>query len=214
MSLPQPPFRLDYIDLVLIHFPRRWLGLVGGVGEFEGCCGCASTDECRRQTWAVLSAARARGLIRNVGVSNFAVHQIESLRSLNLAPVAVNQLQYHPWVPAWQKEIADYCRKNQIHLTAYFSLGGLANKGSVDLVDSLRQIGKAHNATAGQVLLRWGLQSGLSVIPGTGNPAHMRENLAVYGFTLSDDEMATIKALGQNTEFASKFMWFKPDTTL
>jgi diketogulonate reductase-like aldo/keto reductase len=197
---------LDYIDLVLIHFPRRWLGVVGGVHEFESCCGCASPDECRRQTWAVLSAARTRGQIRNLGVSNFAIHQIESLRSLELAPVVVNQLQYHPWVPAWQEEIADYCRKHHIHLTAYFSLGGIANKGRVDLVAALQDIGKAHNATAGQVLLRWGLQSGLSVIPGTGNPAHMRENLAVYGFTLSEDEMKTVKALGNNTDMASKFM--------
>lgn len=197
---------LDFVDLVLIHFPRRWLGVVGGVGEFEGCCGCASPDECRRQTWAVLSAARARRLIRNVGVSNFAVHQIESLCSLGLAPVAVNQLQYHPWVPAWQEEIANYCREKNIQLTAYFSLGGLANKGSVDLVGALQLIGRAHNATAGQVLLRWGLQSGLSVIPGTGNPSHMRENLAVYGFTLTEDEMATIKALGENAEIANKFM--------
>ncbi|KAJ1496318.1 NADP-dependent oxidoreductase domain-containing protein [Baffinella frigidus] len=102
--------QLDYVDLVLLHFPRKWLGLFGGVDEFQSCCGCASPRECREQTWHVLSGARENGLIKNVGVSNHLIYQIDELRALDKAPVAVNQLQYHPWVPQWQEDIAQHCR--------------------------------------------------------------------------------------------------------
>lgn len=205
---------LEYVDLVLLHSPRRWMGVVGGIDEFKACCGCDSPKECRQQTWRVLSAARDKGLVRNIGTSNFAIHQLDELLYLKLAPIAVNQLQYHPWVPDWEEGIADHCRKHGIHLTAYFSLGGAINRGYTDLVDDIKEIGKAHNASASQVLLRWGLQRGLSVIPGTGNPAHMRQNLDVYGFSLSDAEMERIKEVGQDKDFSSKFMYFKMDPSL
>ena len=158
--------QLDYVDLVLLHAPRRWmidrLGLLSGKHEFAGCCGCESPRACREQTWRVLSAARQRGLIRNVGVSNHRIHQLEELRALRsapgeptLAPIAVHQLQYHPWVPPWQENIARYCRRHEIQLTAYFSLGGTSHLGSTTTVDALRTIASAHHRTVHAVLLRW-----------------------------------------------------------
>ncbi|KAJ1469435.1 NADP-dependent oxidoreductase domain-containing protein [Baffinella frigidus] len=168
---------------------------------------CASPRECREQTWEVLSAARENGLIKNLGVSNHLIYQIEELRALEKAPVSVNQLQYHPWVPSWQEDIAQHCRENGIQLMAYFSLGGAQNAGSVGVMETIAAIGKKHGASSHQVMLRWAVQTGLTVIPGTGNPAHMRQNINAYSFNLSAEDMAAITQLGQNKEMASKFMF-------
>ena len=82
---------VEYIDLILLHHPE-------GFGPF-GRCANGTTTECRANAWAQLSALRARGLVRHIGVSNHGVRQIEQLNALNLAPVAANQIQYNPWAP-------------------------------------------------------------------------------------------------------------------
>merc|ERR1719253_2094611 len=108
------------------------------------------------------------------------------------APVEVNQLEYHPYVPALHRETVDYCHKHGIAVTAYGSMGSANAAAQITQQDALKQIGQLHGKTAGQVLLRWALQQNVSVIPGTSNPKHMAENLRTFDFELSDEQAAAL----------------------
>lgn len=204
---------LEYIDLVLLHAPRNihprllWNKKFGGQDEFTN-YDCRNHQTCRAESWRALSGLRGKGLIKDVGVSNFNIVQMKELQALDLAPIAANQLQYHPWAPEFQKEIVAYCHQHAIVVTAYFSLGGLMGKDKALKIEVLNHIAKAHSKTPGQVLLRWAIENNVSVIPGTGNPKHMRENLDIYSFSLSREDMARIEALSSDP-IAHNFMFFE-----
>merc|ERR1712110_210072 len=121
--------------------------------------------------------------------------QMKEIQDLELAPIAANQMQFHPWVPDWMKDIVAYCHKNNIVVTGYFSLGGDNNKGKALNLETLNDIAKAHGRRPAQILLRWSLQSNVSIIPGTGNHKHMADNLGTYGFTLSDVDMERLNGM-------------------
>jgi diketogulonate reductase-like aldo/keto reductase len=129
--------------------------------------------------------------------------------------VIKHQMAYNPWAPDWAVETFEYCQKNGIAVTAYSSLGGLFSKSTAETAETIRSIAKAHSGdnnknkrSAAQVMLRWALQKNAAVIPGTGNPQHMRENLDAYNFELSVDEMKRIDALRQDAS-ARKFFFMK-----
>ena len=176
---------LAYFDLVLLHHPE-------GFGPF-GRCRNGTAAECRANAWTKLSALRERGLVRNLGVSNFQIAQIEPLEQLGLAPVTVNQIQYNPWAPDWQQAVVDDCQRKGIVVTAWSPFQGtMMQHASIFTVESLQEVARTSGRTVAQVLLRWALQKGVVAIPGTSNPAHMDENLAVHSFVLSREEMAAI----------------------
>ena len=136
---------------------------------------------------------------------------MRQISNLDLAPIAANQFQYNPWVPDWQQETFDYCQKNNIPVTAYSSLGAMMQSAKAFTVDTLKDIAKTHDKSVAQILLRWALQMNAIIIPGTGNPKHMEENLSVYGFELSKDEMELINSL-KNDPKAKEFFYMKlPD---
>eukprot|EP00933_Yihiella_yeosuensis_P073945 TRINITY_DN82744_c0_g1_i1.p1 TRINITY_DN82744_c0_g1~~TRINITY_DN82744_c0_g1_i1.p1 ORF type:complete len:375 (+),score=64.99 TRINITY_DN82744_c0_g1_i1:67-1191(+) len=195
---------LDYLDVVLLHGPRNFhpgtlLNMKFGFEDDEyKNYECKTHRGCREATWKALSEFHKKGVIKDLGVSNFKINHMEELDALKLAPVAVNQVQYHPWAPDWQHDVVNYCHRNAIAVTAYFSLGGMQNKGKVFGVDVVTEIGAKHKKTAGQILLRWALEKNVSIIPGTGNPHHMKDNLGVYGFALSGDDMSKLTALSQH----------------
>lgn len=181
---------LDYIDLVLLHFPTTFPGMSSDCQK-EG----KTPAECREETWRALSELRKQGLIRNAGVSNFAKKHIVEIESLGLAPIANNQIQFHPFEPEHVMETVDYCQKKGIAITAYSPLGGLMDKEKAAANEALSKLSEKYDRRSSQIMLRWAIQRGCAVIPGTGNPDHMKENLSVYGFKLSDDDMKTINEL-------------------
>lgn len=200
---------VDYIDLVLLHAPIQLSGMVlskviykqfvGGpvVGEDPSELHLDSMVQVklRVDTWKGLSTLRESGLIRNLGVSNFNIKQMKEIQDLKLAPIAANQLQYHPWAPENQKKIVQYCHENKIVVTGYFSLGGEDKSGKVLELDALNDIAKAHGRRPAQILLRWSLQKNVSIIPGTGSHKHMADNLATYSFALSDTDMERLDSM-------------------
>merc|ERR1740121_821637 len=179
---------VDYIDLVLMHAPSHPLGRFG---ECKG----KTWKRCRQETWQALAVLRDKGKIRDIGVSNFNVRHMDEIRSLNSAPIAANQIAFHPWVDKWQRAAVQYCHNHGIAVTAYNSLGGFLEKALPETVDVLKGIAAAKGKSISLVLLRWALQKNASVIPGTSNPRHMRENLGVYGFELTGDEVDRLDAL-------------------
>mmetsp|Transcript_12253 Transcript_12253/g.26641 ORF Transcript_12253/g.26641 Transcript_12253/m.26641 type:complete len:375 (+) Transcript_12253:77-1201(+) len=179
---------LDYIDLVLQHFPS--------VPGLPSPCKREGKDpaECRKETWRALSDLRQDGLIKSVGVSNFALKHIKELEGTG-APIANNQIQFHPFEPDYVMETVDYCQKNGITITAYSPLGGMMDKDRAQANEVLNELSAKYERKVSQIMLRWAIQRGCAVIPGTGNPDHMKENLSVYGFQLSNGDMELINQL-------------------
>lgn len=172
---------LSYVDLVLLHKP-----------SIRDDLACRSPRSCRQETWLALQRAQAQGRIRHLGVSNFGPRQMSELLAMGGAPIAVNQLEYHPWVPQVHRDTVDWCHQQGIAVTAYGSMGSAGLADQMISQEALQQMGKGHGKTAAQVMLRWAIQHNVSVIPGTSNPNHQKENLEIFDFALSAEEMAML----------------------
>ena len=214
--------RLDHVDLWLMHWPgpawttmnRRndmieqhgaWYYAAAGHEE-------ANIAALRAETWRGMEEALARGWCRAIGVSNFTVEHLRTLKTTaRVWPPAVNQVELHPYHQ--QRELQAYCAQEGIVLQAYASLGGQdasrakleALGGSLLASPAVLGAAAAHGVTAAQVLLRWALQKQLATIPKSSSEARMLENGAVFGFALSSQEMAALDALEQGD--AGRLCW-------
>eukprot|EP00039_Didymoeca_costata_P019080 m.336154 g.336154 ORF g.336154 m.336154 type:complete len:385 (-) comp17772_c0_seq1:77-1231(-) len=196
---------LDYIDLILMHMPKAFPFMTTPCTKQS-----LNFSTCREETWKGLSAAQEKGLVKDIGISNFNINQTKGLQALKLAPIAVNQFQYNPWVPAWKHELFKYCQEQGIAVTAWSSLQGSAFQQKAALsVNTLKELAAKKGVSSAQVLLRWAIQKNAIVIPGTGTPKHMKENLNVYSFEFTPEEMATIDALQEDESATQMFM--QPD---
>jgi len=161
--------KLPHVDLLLIHWPNAAIPL--------------------KDTLAALAKVKRAGLTRHIGVANFTVALIEEAVRLAEEPLVTNQIEVHPFID--QAKVMAACRHHGISVTAYCPIA----RGKVPGNPVLERIGKAHGKSAGQVALRWLVQQGVIPIPRTGKVERLKENLAVFDFTLSDAEMAEIGAL-------------------
>lgn len=183
---------LSYVDLVLMHAP---------ISALSRECRRAgmSSQQCLRGTWLALSELRERGVMRNVGVSNFEVSHLKEMQAFSedggLAPIAVNQFQWNVFSSPGAQAIYDHCVESGIAITAYYSLGSSFQRAEVEAVETLREIAAKHDQPISAIMLRWSLQKGVAVIPGSGNPEHMKQNLNAYSFTLDEADMEMIDEL-------------------
>jgi 2,5-diketo-D-gluconate reductase B len=158
----------EYVDLFLIHWPNPRLPLAA--------------------TLAAMSELRDEGLTRELGVSNFTALQFRE--AIDLAPVIVNQVEYHPFLS--QEPVLEVCRERNVELTAYRPLA----KGEVGDNPVIAEIAAARGATPAQVTLAWLLgQEPVSAVPKASSPERRRENLAALELELTPDERAEIDAL-------------------
>ena len=158
----------DYVDLYMIHWPNPRVPLAA--------------------TLEAMTALRDEGRTREIGVSNFTSAQFRE--ALDLAPVIVNQVEYHVYLD--QSAVLEVCGERDVELTAYRPLG----KGQVTSDPAIAEIAAAHDATPGQVALAWLIgQEGVSAVPKASSPERRRENLGALGVELSADERARIDAL-------------------
>jgi diketogulonate reductase-like aldo/keto reductase len=161
----------DYLDLWLVHWPP-------------------SRGAERRRVWDDLLAVQAEGLVRDVGVSNFSLAQIDELVSASGRAPAVNQIDWGPTLydPAVLAGHAD----------RGIAVEGYSPLKNTDLRDPvLTAIAAEHGVTAAQVVLRWHLQHDITVIPKSARPDRMKSNLDLFGFTLSAGAMAAIDGLAR-----------------
>ena len=164
--------RIDQVDLTLIHWPSP--GGAVPVPEFMG----------------ALAEAKAAGLTRLIGVSNFTVALLkEAIAAVGAENIATNQVELHPYLQ--NCKLADFAKSQGIHITSYQTLA----YGRVLQDPVLQQIAKAHEATTAQVALAWAMQLGYAVIPSSTRRENLESNLAAPKLKLSDDDMARIAAL-------------------
>ena len=201
---------LDYIDLVLMHFPSfppgaKW------ISRNDECTQKKLTNtECRKETYQALSDLTKQGLITNIGVSNHAIHHLKPIQQMtNVVPIAVNQIPFNPWISQSWTETFQYCQSHNITITAYNSLGGILQHALAKTVQTLQHLASKYDKTVAQIMLRWSLQMNAVVIPGTGKPKHMKQNLDIYSFELTPEEVQTITQL-QSDEQAKQFFAMEP----
>ena len=174
-SIEESLFRtgLDHLDLCLIHWPNP------GVDRYV-------------EAWQALISARDRGLVRAIGVSNFLPEHLDRLIDETGVTPAVNQIELHPFFPQSEQRAVNADRG--IVTEAWCPIG---RAGA--LLDHLllRSIGERYGVSSAQVVLRWHLQLGVVPIPKSASSERQYENLDVFGFTLSSEEMTEISALGR-----------------
>ena len=164
---------LDYLDLHLIHWPNP------SVDKYV-------------EAWRALVDLREQGLVRSIGVSNFtAAHLDRIIGETGVTPV-VNQIEMHPYFP--QVEMRAVNEARGIRTESWSPLG---KRQAPFAEPAVADAAAAHDVTPGQVILRWQVQLGSVPIPKSATPERQRANLDVFGFELSDAEMAAITALGR-----------------
>jgi diketogulonate reductase-like aldo/keto reductase len=129
------------------------------------------------------------GKVRDVGVSNFTVSHIAEAEEVSKTPVSVNQVEYHVYLN--QENLLSECTARRIVLTAYSPLA----RGQVIGDPVLTNMAKRHGKTASQVAIRWLIQKGLTVIPKAKSEAHLKENLDVFDFELTGEDMHEIDSM-------------------
>ena len=164
----------DYLDLLLIHSPDHEMPMEKMIFAME--------------------KLRDKGKIKYLGVSNFTLHHIENLLS-HEAYIAVNQVEFHPYL--FQKELLDYCLERHIRLVAYRPFG----KGELLSDPLLSYIGKRVNKSPAQIILRWLVQRNIPAIPKASSYEHLKANLDVFDFVLTEEEMGKIDALHRNIRY-------------
>lgn len=206
---------LDYLDLYHIHFPIS-LAFVPFEERYPpGWFYDPDADEPKMmevpvpilETWQAMIDLQKKGLVRNLGVCNFGVSLIRDLIASSMVKPAVLQVELHPYLT--QEKLLRFCNEQQIHVTGFSPLGaqsyfaiGMAEEGEGVLSrEETRAIAEQVGKTPAQVLLRWGIQRGTSLVPKTSRVDRMKENLDVFDFELSDEQMQTLSALNQNRRF-------------
>ncbi|CEL57251.1 hypothetical protein RSOLAG1IB_08463 [Rhizoctonia solani AG-1 IB] len=170
-------FGFDYIDLFLIHDPLS-----------------GSTK--RMETYRALLECRDKGKIKSVGVSNYGVKHLEEIKQAGLEAPTVNQIELHPWCQ--QKDIVEYCKKNDIVVQAYCPIVRGEKWGHPALVG----LSKKHGRSEAQVLIRWSLQKGYVPLPKSTHEERIVENGDVFGFELSSEDMGILDGLDEGSQGA------------
>lgn len=165
----------EYIDLLLIHQPAG--NYVAGYRQME--------------------KAYKEGKVKAIGLSNFNQAQIEEILGLCQVKPAVLQTEVHPYFQ--EQELKSFLSKEGMVIQAWYPLG----HGDKALLEEplFTKLGKKYGKTNAQIILRWHIQDGNIVIPGSKNPAHIKDNFDLFDFSLTEEEMAKIAALDKNTRY-------------
>lgn len=162
---------IDYIDMMLLHHP--------GTGDVNA--------------YKTMEKYVEAGKIRSLGLSNWYVEELtEFLPQVTIMPALV-QNEIHPYYQ--EQDVVPFIQDKGIVVQCWYPLGGRGYTAELLGNETLQAIAQAHGVSAAQVILRWDLQRGIVVIPGSSNPKHIQENLDLFSFELSDEEMLQIAAL-------------------
>uniref|UniRef100_A0A1A8EK27 alcohol dehydrogenase (NADP(+)) n=2 Tax=Nothobranchius korthausae TaxID=1143690 RepID=A0A1A8EK27_9TELE len=194
--------QLDYLDLYLVHFPVG-LQKIGDELFPKKDGKILTSDVDYVDVWRGMEALRSSGKVKSIGVSNFSILQLERLLALCRVPPAVNQVELHPYMV--QTDMIEFCKSKNIVLTAYSPFGSPERppdllRGDTDPYKLLEDpvvadVARKHGRSPAQVLLRYHVQQGIAVIPKSDKPHHILENTKIFDFSLSDEDMNTLRGL-------------------
>jgi diketogulonate reductase-like aldo/keto reductase len=165
---------VDALDLYLVHWLNPAISL--------------------RDTLRALERAHEQGLVRNIGVSNFSAYQLHFARRIAEVPIAVNQIEVHPWYV--RPDLLDYCQAHDVVVEAAAPLA----RGAVLEDPVVRDVAGAHDVTPAQVVLRWTVEKGIVVLPKSRTPDHIHANLDLFDWRLPADDTERLDGLdrGEN----------------
>jgi diketogulonate reductase-like aldo/keto reductase len=161
---------LDYLDLYLIHWP--------------------ATSK-RHEAWRAFEKLQSDGLINAAGVSNYTVNHLEQLLERSELVPAVNQIEFHPYIYAQQREVLKFCQEKDIVVEAYSPLRRFGSNTPLEV----GEIAERLSVSPQQVILRWCFQQQTLALPRSTNPDHIKSNFDIFGFELTDDDMKSINSL-------------------
>lgn len=165
---------IGYIDMMLLHHP--------GTGDVDA--------------YLAMEQAVADGKIHSIGLSNWYIEELEDfLPQVNITPALV-QNEIHPYYQ--ESDVVPYIQELGITVQGWYPFGGRGHTSELLGDETISSIAKAHGVTSAQVILRWNLQRGVVVIPGSSNPDHILENIDLFGFELTDEEMSQIASLNRD----------------
>ena len=162
---------IEYIDMMLLHHP--------GNNDVEA--------------YKAMEKAVEEGKIRSIGLSNWYVEELTEFLPLVTITPALVQNEIHPYYQ--ENDVIPFIQEKGIVVQGWYPFGGRGHTAELLGDEKISEIAQKHGVTSAQVILRWNLQKGVAVIPGSSNPDHIRENLDLFGFELTEEEMEQINAL-------------------
>ena len=165
----------DYIDLLLIHQPA---------GNYIA-------------DYRLMEKAYKEGKVKAIGLSNFTKEQVQEILDICEVKPSVLQTEVHPYYQ--ENELKEFLDKEDIKIQAWYPLG----HGDAALLkeEIFTELGEKYHKSNAQIILRWHIQAGNIVIPGSKNPDHIRDNFDLFDFELTDEEMQKIGSLDKNTRY-------------
>ena len=209
--------QVDHLDLYLIHWPvlfRHDVMFARRSDEYLPLDRIPIIE-----TWQALEACVTKGLTRYIGVSNFSIKKLDDLcQQATIRPVN-NQIELHPYLQ--QQEMIEYCRTNNILLTAYAPLGsgdrpkGMKKSDEPSLLNNpvIKRVAARYKVSPGQVLISWGLARNTVVIPKSVHPQRIRENLAAAGLVLDAGDLEEIATLERGYRFVDGSFFQAPGSS-
>jgi D-xylose reductase len=207
--------QIDYLDLYLVHFPIAQAYVPFEVRFPPEWVFDPTAPDPRMQfanvplseTWMAMEALVTAGLVRNIGICNYNCALLRDLLSYATIAPAVLQIELHPYLT--QERLIRFCHEAGIAVTgfsplgaaSYLSLGMAKPEELVSEQTAVHASAKRYGKTPAQVVLRWGVQRGTAVVTKTSRPQRLAENLGIFDFELSAEEMAAITALNRNRRF-------------
>lgn len=165
---------LDYLDFYLIHWPAPKRGLL------------------YVESWKAMEKLKNEGVVRSIGVCNFHTHHIDEILKVAEHKPVLNQIEIHPWLT--QEKVIDYDSANSILTQAWSPLA----RGQILEEQTLVTLAKKHGKSVAQIVLRWHIQRGVAVIPKSNSKERISQNMNVFDFELSAEEVSVITALNKN----------------
>ena len=156
----------DYLDLYLIHWPNPAISL--------------------RESLQAMATLHDRGLIRNVGVSNFSAYQLSCAHHISPVSIAVNQIEFHPWLQ--RPALVKYCRETDTVIEAAAPLA----RTEVFDDDVVQRLAEKYDRSPAQIVLKWATERDVVVLPKSSSPDHVRQNLALSDWDLDADDLAAL----------------------
>src|SRR5690606_21280661 len=206
--------KLEYLDLYLIHWPVAFKPeslSPKNDGEY------LSLEEAPIiETWNMFLEAKKQGLVKHIGVSNFSIPKLKDLISKTKEIPELNQVELHPYLQ--QNELIEFCKSHNIHLTGYSPLGSgdrpevlkASNEPSLLETPVIKEIAEKHEASPGQVLIKWHLDRGNAVIPKSTNSGRIQENFKSTQVNLDEEDLKKISSLAKKFRYITGEFFVTP----